>query len=211
MEQNMRRIGWYTGMAGVVVTLACGGSQVEQRAEEAAKAAEDAAKGMEQAAKGLGQMLGGASGDTAPVPPVNFRDLYTVFGDLGGWEKGKPTGEMMTAPVSFSTAEIKYTRADSEIEAKIVDSGFHQLLMVPYAMFLSGNYFKEGEEGWEKSMTVEGHPGFEKWEAANHRGELIAVVGKRFLVTFEGDNLQNTDPLHDAARATDLAKLASLK
>jgi hypothetical protein len=140
--------------------------QVAKGAEQAAKAAESgaaqAAKGLEQMAKGLESMASGAGGgDTKPVDPVSFRDLQTLFPDLDGWEKAKPTGERMTAPFAFSQAEVRYNKGDARVEIKIVDSGFNQLLFTPFAMFMQAGYEKETSNGYEKSTTVGGQPGWE--------------------------------------------------
>jgi hypothetical protein len=190
-------------------------AQATKAAEQAAKSAEpaaaQAAKGLEQMAKGLEAMAGGAAGDTKAVEPVSFRDLQTFFPDLDGWEKRKPTGERMSAPFAFSQAEVRYSKGDSRIEMKIVDSGFNQLLMTPYAMMLQSGYEKETESGYEKSATVAGQPGWEKWNTGRKDGSVNALVGKRFLLTIEGDNLDGINVLHEAAAKVDLGKLAALK
>jgi hypothetical protein len=183
----------------------------QQAAQTAEKGAEQAAKGLEQMAKGLEAMAGGGSGDAKPVDPVSFRDLQALFPELDGWQKSKPTGERMSSPFSFSQAEVAYTKGDARIELKMVDSGFNQLLLTPYAMFLQAGYEKETEDGYEKSTTVNGQPGWEKWNTEGKRGELNALVGKRFLVTIEGDQIADAKALHDVAARIDMGKLASLK
>nr|MCU0256475.1 hypothetical protein [Vicinamibacterales bacterium] len=80
-----------------------------------------------------------------------------------------------------------------------------------YAMFLTSGYEKQTEDGYEKATPVAGNPGWERWSDNGRDGELNAVVGKRFLVKFEGDNITGADVLHAFAKATDLAKLASRK
>lgn len=204
----------------IVGTAACGKSEEQQRAEtlasEASKAAENVAGGAEQVAKGLEGLAKGfqelaQNADVKPVDPVSFRDLQTAFGDLKGWEKGKPTGERMTAPVAFSEASVTYRQGDASIDAKIVDSGFNQILMAPFTMFLSAGYEKETEDGYEKSVKVGEHPGWEKWNSQGKDGELNAVVAKRFLLTLEGNGIDSTKVLYDLAQATDLVKLAGMK
>ena len=204
----------------IVGTAACGKSEEQQRAEtlasEASKAAENVAGGAEQVAKGLEGLAKGfqelaQNADVKPVDPVSFRDLQTAFGDLKGWEKGKPTGERMTAPVAFSEASVTYRQGDASIAAKIVDSGFNQILMAPFTMFLSAGYEKETEDGYEKSVKVGEHPGWEKWNSQGKDGELNAVVAKRFLLTLEGNGIESTKVLYDLAQATDLVKLAGMK
>jgi hypothetical protein len=219
----MRQVTWIAIVAvAAAASAACGKSEAEKRAEEAARQAEqmaaaaqqqaaqaqDMAKGMEQMAQGLQQLAGG---DQKPVEPVAFRDLQAVFPTVEGWTMGKPTGERMTMPVNFSQAEVTYTKGDASVEASVIDSGFHQLLVAPYTMFLSAGYERQTEDGYEKSASVAGHPGWERWNDADKSGELNAFVGKRFLVKFEGQGLADAQVLHAFAKAADLNKLASLK
>ncbi len=164
-------------------------------------------------AKGLEAMAGGAAGGDNPKPvnPVSFRELQTLFPDLDGWDKAKPTGEQMTAPFSFSQAEARYRKDDSRVEIKIVDSGFNQLLFTPFAMFMQAGYEKETSSGYEKSTTVGGQPGMEKWNTEGKDGELMAFVGKRYILTVEGRNVDDIKVLHDIIGKIDLPRLAALK
>lgn len=203
-------------LALAVTVVGCGKSaeekQVEETAKTAEKAAEEAAKGLEQVAKGLESLAnGGGSGDAKPVDPVSFRELQALFPDIDGWQKGKPLGERMSSPFPFSQAEVAYTKGDARIELKMVDSGFNQLLLTPYAMFLQAGYEKETADGYEKSTQVNGQPGWEKWNSEGKDGELNAVVGKRFLVQIEGDDIDDTKVLHEVAGKIDMGRLAALK
>jgi hypothetical protein len=179
-------------------------------AEQAARSAEPgAAQGLDQMAKGLEALAAG--GNVKPVDPVSFRDLQTFFPDLDGWEKAKPTGERMTSPFAFSQAEVRYTKGDARLEMKLVDSGFNQLFLAPFAMMMQSGYEKETEDGYEKSAMVAGQPGWEKWSTERKDGAINAFVGKRFLLTIEGDGVENVKVLHDAAAKLDMARLAALK
>ena len=226
----MKRV-FVTALVAAVAASACGKSeqqkqaeaaakQIEAAAKEASKAAEDvaknnenaandAAKGFEAMAKGLGAMVNG--GDTKTVPPVSFRDMQALFPALDGWEKGKPTGEKMTSPFAYSTAEVTYTKGDSRIQLKMADSGFNQLFFAPFTMAMQAGYEKETSDGYEKSAQVAGQPGFEKWNTEGKDGELTAIVAKRFLVTIEGNNVDDVKVLHEVAGKIDMAKLAALK
>jgi hypothetical protein len=209
----------------VVAALAagCGGNdkaeEARQQAAEAQKeaaqtqeqAAQQAAQGLEAMARGLEKMAGGGDGGAKAVEPVSFRELMAILPELDGWEKQKPTGERMTSPVPFSQAEGRYTKGDASIAVKIIDSGFNQLLLAPAAMFLAAGYERESSEGHEKSAKVNGQPGWEKWNSENKDGEVNALVGKRFLVTLEGNAIEDVAVLHAAANKMDLAKLAALK
>ncbi len=215
----MRRAG-ILAIAALVAAGACGKSseekKEEQKEQQAAKTAEagaaEAAKGLEQMAKGLQAMAGGAAaGNVQPVDPVSFRDMQALFPDFEGWEKGKPTGERMSSPFKFSQAEVRYTKGDSRIELKMVDSGFNQLLLTPYTLFLTAGYEKETSDGYEKSTKVNGQPGWEKWDSSGKDGELNALVGKRFLVQIDGRGIEDTKLLHELAGQIDMAKLSTLK
>jgi len=189
--------------------------QVAQGAQQVAKSAAEqgasqAAKGLEQMAKGLEAMAGGASGNTKPVDPVSFRDLQTLFPDLDGWDKEKPTGERMTSPVSYSQAEVRYKKGDSRLTLKVMDSGLNQLILMPFTMLMQTGYEKETSRGYEKSTTVAGQPGWEKWNTEGKDGEVTAFVNKRFLLTVEGRNVEDIKVLHQIFGNIDVAKLAAM-
>jgi hypothetical protein len=203
---------------------ACGPSQEEQQAAALQKSAEEMQKSAESMAKGAGDMakgvadlasgLGAAFGgdpNAKPVDPVSFRDLQDVLPELSGWERGKPTGERMTAPVNFSEASVTHTKDDATISTKITDSALNQLLVAPFAMFLAGNYERETESGYEKSIKVGDQPGFEKWDTEDKSGELTVIVNKRFIVAIEGRGIDNAKVLHEVLDKTDLTKLAALQ
>ncbi len=99
----------------------------------------------------------------------------------------------------------------AQIEQKIMDSGFNQLLFTPFTMFMASGYEKETQDGYEKSVNIAGNPGWEKWDKTTRSGELNVVVGKRFLVQVEGHDLEDVKALHTVLEQTDLGKLASLK
>lgn len=209
--------------AALLASAACGKSAAEKQAEQAAADAKQAAeaaaevgggaaKGMADMAKamqGMATALGGGDGKT--VQPVSFQSLQTALPTLSGWEMGEPKGERMTSPVAFSQSEARYTKGDSQIEVKIVDTGFAQLLVAPVSMMMAMGFSKESTDGYEKSVTVSGNPAFEKWEKGSKHGELTVFVGKRFLLTVEGDELADTKPLHAVVGQMDLGKLAALK
>jgi hypothetical protein len=229
----MRHVRVLGMMVLLATAVACGKSEAEKRAEEAAaeaqkaaeaatdaaaKAAEQAggevAKGVQDLAKAMEGMAGAMTGLNAEgkaVDPVGFRDLQTVLPEMSGWTMGKARGERMTSPVAFSQTEVRYSKGEAEVDVKVVDSAFHQMLIAPWSMFLAAGYEKETEDGYEKSVTVGGNPGFEKWNSTSKDGELNLVVAKRFLVTIEGNNIADARVLHDFAAKMDASKLAALK
>jgi hypothetical protein len=201
-----------TNMAKAGEEMARAGEAAATAATQATAPAGEAAKGMEDFAKamqGMATAMGGANG-AKPSEPVSFRDLQTAFPTVSGWTMDKPKGERMTAPVAFSQTETRYKNGDQAIEVKIVDSAFNQMLITPWAMFLAAGYEKETDNGYEKSTTIAGNPGFEKWNDQRKDGELNIVVAKRFLVSVEGDRLTDMKQLQEFASKIDFAKLGAL-
>jgi hypothetical protein len=212
--------------ACALAVTACGTSKEEKAAKEAKQVAEavakqaatpggggvaDMAKGMQEMAKGFQQMAGQGGDAQAPVEPVSFRELQTVMPDLEGWEKGKPTGEKMSAPIAMSQSEVSYTKDEARIEAKVVDTGFRQMFFLPFTMMMAAGYEKETSDGYEKATMVGTYPGFEKWDESSKRGELAVAVNKRFYVSVEGNSIQNTAVLRELMSKMDLGKLAGMK
>ena len=224
---TMRRL--LIACAVIVAMSACGKSeaqkQAEQAAEDAKKAAEAVAKAAESAtgaaggAADLGKALGGmaaalsgaAGGDGKVVEPVTFQALMTVLPKVSGWEMGEPEGERMTSPMPFSQTEATYTKGESQVDVKIVDTGFAQMLVAPWSMMMAMGYSKESTSGYEKATTIGSNPGFERWQKNSKNGELNIFVGKRFLVTVQGNDIADTKVLHDFAGQMDFGKLAALK
>lgn len=208
-------------------SIACGPSEAERQAEAAAaeaqkaaeaasKAAEEAgaevAKGMEGFAKAMEGMAGAlAGGDGKTVEPVRFQELEAMLPTVSGWEMDKPDSERMTSPIAYSETEATYRKGTATIDVKVVDSGFASMLIAPWSMMLASGYSRESSDGYEKAVTVKGHPGFEKWESEDKDGELNLLVAKRFLVTVEGNDLEDTKLLHEFVSQMDLDKLGSLK
>jgi hypothetical protein len=179
-------------------------------AQQGAAAGTEAAKGMEEFAKAMQGMATAMAAGGKAADPVSFRDLQTAFPAVNGWTMDKPKGERMTAPVAFSQTETRYRMGESQIDVKIVDSAFQQMLVAPWAMFLAAGYEKETDDGYEKSTVLAGHPGFEKWNDRRKSGELNLVVAKRFLVSLEGEKLTGMKQLQEFAGQVDFAKLAGL-
>lgn len=212
----------------LVTTVSCGKSEAEKQAEQAAedinKAAEaitqaqqqggDTAKGMADMAKamqGMAAAVGGGGADGKPVEPVPTDALKATLPSVSGWTMDPPEAERMTSPIAYSQVETNYKKGESEIELRVVDTGYAQMLIAPWSMFLASGYSRETGDGYEKSISVAGNPGFEKFDNGSKRGELNIFVNKRFMVSLEGSDLADTKVLHEFASKMDFGKIASLK
>ena len=213
----------------LIASVACGKSEAEKQAEKAAedmkKAAEavteaqakggDTAAGMADMAKAMQGMAaaigGGGTGDGKPVEPVSTDTLKSTLPTVAGWTMEAPEAERMTSPIAFSQVETTFKKGDAEVEVTIVDTGFAQMLIAPWSMFLASGYSRESGDGYEKSVSVGGNPGFEKFDKGSKSGELNIFAGKRFMVTIEGRDLADTKVLHEFASKVDFGKIAGLK
>lgn len=215
-----------------VTVSACGKSEEQKAAEKAAEDLKQAAEALGKAAEqtgsaaataGVGEAakamqsvanaLNGAaaSSDGKPVEPVAFQTLQTHLPKISGWEMKEPEGERMNMPVPFSQIETRYTRGDARVDVKIVDTGFAQLLVAPWSMMLASGYSRETSRGYEKATTVNGNPAIEKWNKDRRNGELDVLVGKRFMVTIEGRDIDDMKLLQDFASSFDFGAIAAMK
>lgn len=212
------RVFAYLGLAAILVVggIACGGSKPAQQATQSQTAQKDTPPGIVEMAKGFEAMAKGAKEMEAlsklpPVDPVSFREFEPLFPEFSGWEKSKPEGERMTAPIAISQSQLDYTKGDARINAKIVDSGNNRMFMAPFMMYLTSGYERETSRGYEKSVKFGDYPAWERWDSEGKGGELNILVNKRFLVTLEGNAIESTQVLHDLAGKFDLSKLAAMK
>jgi len=72
------------------------------------------------------------------------------------------------------------------------------------------NSSSETSEGYGKSVTIDGNPGFEAFEKESKHATLWVMIAHRYFVQIE---LQNQDPkdLQMWAKRVDLKKLAAIK
>ena len=72
------------------------------------------------------------------------------------------------------------------------------------------NSNSESSEGYSKSVTIDGNPGFEAFEKETKHATLWLMIANRYFVQVE---LQNQDPaqLQEWVKRVDLKKLADIK
>jgi hypothetical protein len=65
-------------------------------------------------------------------------------------------------------------------------------------------------EGYTKTLTIEGMPGFETFENEGKHGTLWLMVAKRYVLTIETQN-QEANELQEWLKRIDVKKLAGIK
>jgi hypothetical protein len=180
--------------------------------------AQGAALGMQAAAAGLQAAgaaltgLAGAAAGAGKAPLVDFRELKALLPEkVGGLSRVSASGEKSGAMgVGVSHAEGKY-KGDGGARLKLKISDVAGMGGMGAAMFglAMVDVDKETDDGYEKTSTVGGRKSFEKYSGKSRRGELKLLVGNRFVVEIDGDDVAMND-IKDAASKLDLAKLERL-
>jgi hypothetical protein len=221
----MRRLA-LIGLA-MLSAAACGKSAEQQAAEDAAKELKQAADQMakagqqmaqgaaataqQQVAQGMQQMAQGLQGMQANATVVDFEKLEALLPEYAGWEKSDAKGSQVSMGFKVSQAEARYTKGDSTIRLQIQDIALAQAMLAPLSIWMAAGYNERSSSGYKKAVTVAGHPGFEEWDKGSKHGAFTVVVGNRFIVKADADEVDNTDPARKLIESIDIAKLATLK
>lgn len=159
---------------------------------------------------GAAFLILGALPLSAQAQTVHFKELMAILAvePPQGWEVAeKPKGKTMKSPMQVSEAKVKFRSGDDKtVEIKIVDGlgGVVPMMGMAHGMEM------ESSEEYVKPIEVQGFKGTEKFEYKDKKGEIILPVANRFLVTIEGEGLDNNEIIKEMAGKLDLKKLADL-
>jgi hypothetical protein len=208
----------------LLLTTACK-SKEEKAAEDAAKQMEAASKQMQEAAKtgtanmgdavaAMGAAMGAAANAGKKVETVDYKELKGMLPEsLPGMKRTDATGEKTAAMgMQISHAEGRYSSDQgASTTIKITDIGSMTGLagMTAYA-WARVDVDREGDNGYEKTSTFNGYKSHEKYDRASKSGEISVLVGDRFVVEVDGNNVE-MDAIKSALGKVDLGKLNSMK
>jgi hypothetical protein len=183
--------------------FACGSPEPEEKAaEQISDALKDLKEGLGDAANDMEGDLGDAMAQISDAvkdinaegvsnkKPVNFRKLKELLPEeANGFERTKSSGES-TGALGFkvSTTKATYEKDDQRIEVDLVDAGGFGSAFMGLAAWSMIDMDKETDNGFERTINYEGNKAYEKCE--NSRCEFAVVVGKRFLLTVKGRNVE---------------------
>lgn len=170
-----------------------------------AKALEGFADKME----GLADKL--QNGDGEPVEVINFRELKEMLPNrVAGMRLDDSSGETSGAlGFKISTATGEYRDDDERIEITIADVGASPMVLMGMAAWSNIEFERDSDEGYERTTTIEGYKGYEKYDSEREDGQLSLIINNRFLVKVEGRNVSEKD-LRSALRKIDLGDLERL-
>jgi len=145
---------------------------------------------------------------------VDFSKLLPILPDAPpGWTADKPEGS--TADVGgfrITNVHRDYRKGEGDkvptAAISILDSAANPDYVA--ATTAAWNFKSETAEGYSKSVTIDGNPGFEAYDKDQKQATLWVMVAKRYFVEIE---LQKQDPkeLQEWIKRVDLKKLADIK
>lgn len=207
------------GAAALVLATGACKSKAQQEAEAAAKTLEEAGKQMGQAMANAAGAVSGSSDASGALAgkaseAVDFRELKALLPEeLGGMARKSAEGQKSGAMgFTLSMAEARYEKeGGGRIKLTITDAGAvaGMAAMAMYA-WAGMEIDKEDENGYEKTTTINGYRGYEKHNKSNNSSEISLVVGNRFIVQLDGDDV-SVDDLKSALDKVDLGKLEGMK
>ncbi|OGV63659.1 MAG: hypothetical protein A2498_11520 [Lentisphaerae bacterium RIFOXYC12_FULL_60_16] len=198
------------GLAG------CGGQKSEQEKarQTTAEAMQVSANAMEQQAKQMAQAMQeqNAVAGTA-VELADFREMKKLLPEkASGLPRTEHQGSKNEAfGVRVSNAEARYENDDgSSIHIQITDmGGMAGTAMLAQMAWANMKIDNESDSGYERTVTVAGNKGFERFDSDSQHGELQIMVANRFMVAIDSQNVAMKAVLK-MAEELPLSKLAGL-
>ncbi len=143
------------------------------------------------------------------VEPVGFQELKELLpSELAGMPRTEAEGESNgSMGFKISVAKGKYKSDDKSMDVDIMDlGGVGGFAVAGLAAWTLAESERETENGYERTIRLDGHKGFEKYDNTGKTGELKLFLNERFLVSLEGENL-SMDEIKSAFRRIDFSKL----
>lgn len=202
----------------ILLLAACAKSAEEKQAEaieESTKQMAEAMKAGGAAAAAAGVTAAGtALGAVQAAEAVDFRELKALLPeDLSGMKRSNAEGEKTSAMgFTISKAEAQYDGDNAaSVSITITDVGAMAgvAAMATYA-WAAGAIDRETETSYEKSTTIKGYKGYERYDRQSTSGEVQVLVAGRFVVEVSGNNVP-MDAIKDALEKVDLGKLEGMK
>jgi hypothetical protein len=155
----------------------------------------------------------------APPPPdapdvVDFSKLLPLLPEPpSGWIADQPEGSTIdVGGFKITNAHRDYRKGEGKDAPTAAISILDSISNPDYVIATTAgwNLNSESGEGYSKSVTIDGNPGFEAYETDSKQASLWVMVAKRYFVQIE---LQKQDPkeLREWIKRVDLKKLATIK
>jgi hypothetical protein len=145
---------------------------------------------------------------------VDYAKLVPILPEAPqGWTADKPEGSTEdVGGFRITNVHRDYHRGEGDKAPSAAISILDSVANPDYvsATTAAWNNNSETSEGYSKSVTIDGNPGFEAFEKESKHATLWVMVANRYFLQIE---LQNQDPteLQEWIKRVDLKKLATIK
>lgn len=214
--KNFERI-FMISLVSLVILSSCGEKVEEiQNTMEVMKNLPEAAQKMEETTNLAEQKIQErkVKGDTLAM---NFKDLIAYLpANIDGFTADEPDGSTTNSMgFSFSQASRTYTKTVGDkiqtIKLELIDYNASYAYLSGLAYWTNLNISTENTKGFERTAktNIENVFAYEKFQTDTKNGSITYVLGYRFILNVEGDNVDNFDVIKNAANKIDLKKLAA--
>ncbi len=165
----------------------------------------------------IGVSLGIAQAQNEPIlvpDAVDYQKLLPILPEPPqGWNADKAEGSTEdVGGFRITNVHRDYHKGEGENAPTAAISILDSVANPDYvsATTAAWNSNSETSEGYGKSVTIDGNPGFEAFEKESKHATLWVMIANRYFVQIE---LQNQDPkeLQEWIKRVDLKKLAAIK
>ena len=146
-------------------------------------------------------------------PAVDFKRLMPLLPAApSGWvASAKPRGNtLQLGAYGMANVEADFKKDGGVAEAKVEIFDYALQKDLLNGMISGWNFSNESTEGWQKSVKVDGFPGFETWEEEGKKFETFVAVAGRFWVHVQVTS-ESADDARKWVKLVDYKKLEAMK
>jgi len=150
----------------------------------------------------------------APPPVVPYEKLLPFLPQTpAGWTAEKPSGSTTEIEVfNLSTVAQTYQKGEEDnapvVTVTMIDAGGHKGYFETTTMRWKMN--AQTPEGYDKTVEIDGMPGYEHSSIATNSSSLSVIVAQRYFIQIEVAN-QDPKELREWLKKIDVKKLGELK
>ena len=145
---------------------------------------------------------------------VDYKKLIPILPDApSGWTADKPEGSTEeVGGFKITNVHRDYRKGEGADAPTASISILDSVANPDYVTATTAAWAETSDtvEGYSKSVTIDGNPGFEAYENEQKHGSLWVMVAKRYFVEIELQK-QDAKELEEWIKRVDLKKLAEIK
>ncbi|MFN7115721.1 MAG: hypothetical protein ACK4TA_02925 [Saprospiraceae bacterium] len=146
------------------------------------------------------------------TPLVKASDLESLLPqEVLGLTRTNLTGERAEiSDKNVMTASAEYKNTERVLRITITDATRAVAGLTGLAPWVAGEVDNKWEQGYERTVEIDGYKGYESYTRGDQTGQTSVVVNNRFVVSVVGEKVAEGEP-REALRKIDLKRLARMK